>query len=83
MFAFQLQSNGKYQECTQSLALEGLSISLLEQTLAHLNEGTNGSAATWLAQQITNFKPEQLKEEGKLYCLSFKTKCPNHKTNRD
>lgn len=58
VFAFQLQSNGKYQECSQSLTLAGLPITLLEQTLAQLNQGTNGSAATWFAQQITNFKVE-------------------------
>ncbi|MCL1468789.1 Uma2 family endonuclease [Argonema galeatum] len=52
VIAFQLQSNGTYQECDSSLALEGLSISLLEQTLARLKEGTNGSAAAWFAQQI-------------------------------
>ncbi len=56
VIAFQLQQNGKYKECTQSLTLEGLPISLLEQTLALLNEGTNGSAATWFAQQIANLK---------------------------
>jgi Uma2 family endonuclease len=54
VIAFQLQQNGKYKECTQSSTLEGLPISLLEQTLALLNEGTNGSAATWFAQQIAN-----------------------------
>ena len=56
VFAFQLQSNGKYQECSQSLTLAGLPITLLEQTLAQLNEGTNGSAATWFAQQIATLK---------------------------
>lgn len=58
VLAFQLQSNGKYQECTESLALSGLPISLLEQTLARLNEGTNGSAALWFAQQIVNLKAQ-------------------------
>lgn len=58
VFAFQLQSNGKYQECSQSLTLAGLPITLLEQTLAQLNEGTNGTAATWFAQQIATFKVE-------------------------
>jgi len=52
IFAFQLQSNGKYEEVAASLALTGLPISLLEQTLARLNEGTNGSAALWFSQQI-------------------------------
>lgn len=58
VFAFQLQSNGKYQECSQSLTLAGLPITLLEQTLAQLNEGTNGSAATWFSQQIATLKVE-------------------------
>ncbi len=58
IFAFQLQSNGKYEEVATSLALTGLPISLLEQTLARLNEGTNGSAALWFSQQIANLKSE-------------------------
>lgn len=58
IFAFQLQSNGVYQECDRSLALSGLPISLLDQTLSRLNEGTNGSAALWFGQQIANLKTE-------------------------
>lgn len=58
VFAFQLDANGKYQECDSSLALAGLPISLLEQTLGRLKEGTNGSAAAWFAQQIVNLKIE-------------------------
>ncbi|HEY9849596.1 MAG TPA: Uma2 family endonuclease [Leptolyngbyaceae cyanobacterium] len=58
VFAFQLQSNGIYQQCDTSLALEGLPIALLEETLARLKEGTNGSAAAWFAQQIANLKAE-------------------------
>lgn len=37
--------DGKYQQCEYSVALEGLQILLLEQTLAQLNQGTNVSAA--------------------------------------
>ncbi|MDY6803961.1 MAG: Uma2 family endonuclease [Cyanobacteriota bacterium] len=58
IFAFQLQSNGKYEEAATSLALTDLPISLLEQTLARLNEETNGSAALWFSQQIANLKPQ-------------------------
>lgn len=58
VFAFQLSDNGKYQECDSSLALAGLSISLFEQTLGRLKEGTNGSAAAWFAQQIASLKTE-------------------------
>jgi Uma2 family endonuclease len=58
VFAFQLQSNGKYQECETSLALSGLPISLLNQTLERLNAETNGSAAIWFAQQIATLKTE-------------------------
>lgn len=53
MLAFRLQSDGKYQQCEYSLALEGLPVSLLEKTLKQLSQGTNGSAALWFAQQIT------------------------------
>ena len=56
VFAFQLQSNGVYQECEQSLVLAGLPIDLLNQTLSRLNDGTNGSAAIWFTQQIANLK---------------------------
>ncbi|MGA9380565.1 MAG: Uma2 family endonuclease [Phormidium sp.] len=56
VFAFQLDANGKYQECDSSLALAGLPISLLAQTLGRLKEGTNGSAAAWFAQQIASLK---------------------------
>ena len=56
VIAFQLQENGKYEESSQSIALEGLPISLVEQTLQRLNEGTNTRAAAWFAQQIVNLK---------------------------
>ena len=58
VFAFGLQSNGKYQECETSLALLGLPISLLNQTLERLNAETNGSAAMWFTQQIASLKTE-------------------------
>jgi len=58
--AFQLESNGKYKECDRSLALEGLSIALLEETLAGLTEGTNGSAAIWFSQQIATLKASEI-----------------------
>ncbi|HEY9692339.1 MAG TPA: Uma2 family endonuclease [Oculatellaceae cyanobacterium] len=58
VFAFQLQENGVYQECEQSLTLAGLPIDLLNQTLSRLNEEANGSAAIWFAQQIANLKAE-------------------------
>jgi Uma2 family endonuclease len=54
LFAFQLQSNGKYQECTTSVALSGLPIALLNQTLQRLNAETNGSVAMWFGQQIAS-----------------------------
>ena len=44
VFAFQLQE-GKYQICTESLALKGLPISVLEETLKRLAERTNTSNA--------------------------------------
>jgi Uma2 family endonuclease len=51
---FRLQSDGKYQQCAYSVALNGLPIPLLDQTLERLSEGTNISAASWFAQQIAN-----------------------------
>jgi Uma2 family endonuclease len=58
VIAFRLQSNGKYQQCSESIALAGLPIALLEQTLQRLNEGTNISAATCFAQQLTSLSKE-------------------------
>ncbi len=58
VIAFRLQENGKYQQCNESVALAGLSITLLEETLERLSEGTNISAALWFAQQIANLKAE-------------------------
>ena len=52
VLAFRLQENGKYEQISHSIALENLKISLLEQTLERLNEGTNISAALWFSQQI-------------------------------
>jgi Uma2 family endonuclease len=56
VIAFRLQE-GQYQQCHYSVVLKGLPISLLEQTLERLSEGTNGSAALWFAQQISSFDP--------------------------
>jgi Uma2 family endonuclease len=58
VIAFRLQENGKYQQCSESVALSGLPIALLAQTLQRLNEGTNISAATWFAQQLTSLSKE-------------------------
>jgi Uma2 family endonuclease len=52
ILAFILQDNGTYKETDTSLALAGLSISLIDQTLKLLDQETNGRAALWFAQQI-------------------------------
>jgi Uma2 family endonuclease len=54
IFAFQLDGDGKYQQCTESTALPGLPIYLIEQALQQLREGTNISVATWFSQAIAN-----------------------------
>ena len=54
VLAFRLQDDGKYQQCESSVALKGLPIILLEQTLEKLTHQTNGTAALWFAQQIAN-----------------------------
>jgi Uma2 family endonuclease len=56
VFFFLMQADGTYQQCTDSLALTGLPLSLLEQTLEKLSEVTNGSAALWFSQQIAHLK---------------------------
>jgi Uma2 family endonuclease len=50
VLAFRLV-DGKYQECIESIALAGLPIALLEQTLERVNN-VNGNAALWFADQI-------------------------------
>ncbi|WP_013321522.1 Uma2 family endonuclease [Gloeothece verrucosa] len=61
VFAFILEE-GIYKETDQSVALAGLPIHLLEQTLERLAQESNGSAATWFLQQIVNLNP-QLKQQ--------------------
>jgi Uma2 family endonuclease len=58
VFVFLLQENGEYKECNNSLALSGLPISLLGETLARLDTETNGSAALWFAGEIAKLKAE-------------------------
>jgi Uma2 family endonuclease len=53
VIAFRLQEDGKYQQISNSLALNTLPISLLEQTLERLSQESNINAALWFAQQIT------------------------------
>jgi Uma2 family endonuclease len=53
VLAFRLV-DGKYQQCENSIALSGLPIALLEQTLDQLAQGTNISAANWFMQAIAN-----------------------------
>jgi Uma2 family endonuclease len=50
VMAFRLV-DGKYQQISASIALVGLPIDLLEQTLDRLEQG-NGNAALWFATQI-------------------------------
>jgi Uma2 family endonuclease len=52
VLAFRLVAS-KYEECAESVALAGLPIELLEQTL-DLMDNSNGNAALWFATQIQN-----------------------------
>lgn len=52
VLAFRLQENNKYQQIETSVALEGLPLDLLSQTLEKLEQG-NGAAALWFMQQIS------------------------------
>jgi Uma2 family endonuclease len=45
--------DGKYEQCSESLALTGLPIELLEQTLEQM-DNENGNAALWFAARIQN-----------------------------
>jgi Uma2 family endonuclease len=50
VMAFRL-GDGKYQECTASVALTGLPIDLLNRTLERMDDD-NGNVAMWFASQI-------------------------------
>ena len=50
VLAFRLVE-GKYEQCSESVALTGLPIELLEQTLEQM-DNENGNAALWFAAQI-------------------------------
>jgi Uma2 family endonuclease len=52
VLAFRLV-DGLYRECQVSVALAGLPIELLDQTLAQMNND-NGNAAQWFAAQLQN-----------------------------
>ena len=52
VLAFRLVE-GKYEQCSESVALTGLPIELLEQTLEQM-DNENGNAALWFAAQIQN-----------------------------
>jgi Uma2 family endonuclease len=58
VFAFRL-IDGKYQQCTESVALTGLPIDLLEQTIGKM-DNVNGNAAVWFAAQLENLPVSQL-----------------------
>jgi Uma2 family endonuclease len=59
VIAFRL-IDGEYEECTESVALSGLPIQLLEQTIDQMDDH-NGNAALWFAAQIQNL-PAKLVE---------------------
>lgn len=52
VFAFLLDAAGTYQLIETSQALNGLSMELLEQTIAKLESDSNITAAQWFNQQI-------------------------------
>jgi Uma2 family endonuclease len=52
VIAFRL-IDGEYEECIESIALAGLPIQLLEETIDRM-DNNNGNAALWFAAQIEN-----------------------------
>jgi Uma2 family endonuclease len=56
VLAFRLRA-GKYEQCSESVALAGLPIELLEQTLERM-DNENGNAALWFAAQIQDLPPK-------------------------
>lgn len=59
VFAFLLQTDGKYQLIETSQALQGLPIGLLEQTIAKLETDSNITAAQWFNQQVAAQKNQK------------------------
>jgi Uma2 family endonuclease len=59
ILAFRLQADRNYQLCDTSMALSGLPIALLEQTLDQLAEGSNITAASWFMQAIGQGQPSE------------------------
>ncbi len=57
VFAFRL-IDGKYQQCTESTALTGLPIDLIEHTLERM-DNVNGNAALWFAAQLEQLPQSQ------------------------
>lgn len=63
VFAFALQETGNYEACTESKALLGLPIALLDRTLERLSSSTNTAVASWFQQQITQLEiREEIKD---------------------
>jgi Uma2 family endonuclease len=60
VIAFRL-IDGEYEECIESIALSGLPIQLLEQTIDRMDQN-NGNPALWFASQIQNL-PTKLVEQ--------------------
>ena len=60
VLAFRLV-DGRYQECIESIALGGLSIELLDRTLARMDDD-NGNVAMWFATQIQNLPTPQIEQ---------------------
>lgn len=54
VIAFILQDNDTYKEIDNSVALSGLPIRIIEQTIQKLEQESNVNAANWFAQQIKN-----------------------------
>jgi Uma2 family endonuclease len=55
VLAFRLDELGRYQEIAVSIALAGLPIDLITQTLAQLAQGkSNSTAAQWFGKQINS-----------------------------
>ncbi|MEO0826946.1 MAG: Uma2 family endonuclease [Cyanobacteria bacterium J06642_9] len=54
VMAFRLSPEGLYEQTTESAALEGLKMSLVEQALGRLATESNGTVAQWFAQQLAS-----------------------------
>jgi len=52
VFAFKLLETGRYEDCSESMVLQGLPIAVLNEALERLEREPNTRVAAWLSEEI-------------------------------